>query len=198
MRAIEHAAAGTEDHYGRNRFFEALRRVGNHGPPGQVPAVLRVQDEGTDAEVELLDTLPEQYPVALARVLPDPVAPKGWRGCPLEVAGAQRAHGAFLLRPRAPVRFILPAACAEAFRDAPLEYRVGTWKIGSESPGWWSDSAIAVPEGWPEPTQQTGLQAAPADRAPPATAEAVMTPQPAQPEVPLQIGPVPAQREERP
>ena len=151
MRAVERAAAGTEDDYGRNRFFDALRRVGNHGPPGQVPAVLRVQDEGIDAEVELLDTLTEQYPVALARVLPDPIARNGWRGCPLRAGGAERAHGAFLLRTKSPVHYTLAPSCAAVFRDAPLEYRVGTWKLGSESPGWWSDSAISMPEGWPEP-----------------------------------------------
>jgi hypothetical protein len=198
VRAIERAAAGTEDHYGRNRFFDALRRVGNHGAPGQVPAVVRVHDDGTEVEVELLDALGEHYPVAVARVMPDPGSRKGWRGCPMVAAGAQRAHGAFLLRPREPVRFTLPLSCAGAFRDAPIEYRIGTWKIGSESPGWWSDSAIAVPEGWPEPAEHVGVGVAPASGPPPAIAEPGTTP-PATPpqEAPVEIGPVPPNREER-
>lgn len=196
MRAIERAAAGTEDHYGRNRFFEALRRSGSHGPPGAIPAVLRVQDEGLEVEVELLDTLAAQYPVGLARVLPDPAARKGWRGCPMEAAGAPRAHGAFLLRPREPVRFTLPAVCAAGFRDAPLEVRVGSWKTGSQSPGWWSDSAIAVPEGWPAPAQPIAAGAAPAVG--PSDQPASMPPDPQPAEAPLEIVPAPAAGEERP
>jgi hypothetical protein len=194
MRAIERAAAGTEDHWGRNRFLEALRRAGSHGPPGQVPAVLHVQDDGIAAEVELLDTLADRYPVGLARVLPDAAAPQGWRGCPMEAADAPRAHGAFLLRPRVPVRFMLPAACASAFRDAPLEFRVGSWKIGSDSPGWWSDSAIAVPGGWPAPPA-TGAAPAPVGTDA-ANGGSVMPPEMEPAQAPVRIGTPPSGSED--
>jgi hypothetical protein len=49
------------------------------------------------------------------------------------------------------VRFTPAVRCADAFRGVPLEFRLGSWQSSSESPGWWSDSAIAVPDGWGTP-----------------------------------------------
>jgi hypothetical protein len=148
MQTIDRASADPDDRYGRDRFLAARRDSATHGPPGQVPGVLAVQDDGMVAQVELLDTLRPDLPLALARVRPDPARPGGWSGCPMRADGAQTKYGAYLLRPGAALSFTLAPRCAEAFRDAPLEFRVGSWKAGGDSPGWWSDSALAVPDGW--------------------------------------------------
>jgi hypothetical protein len=166
MQTIDRASAGSDERYGRDRFFAARRASGTHGPPGQVPGVLGVQDEGTAVRVELLDTLRPELPLALARVRPDPARPGGWNGCPMRADGSQTKYGAYLLRPGAALSFTLAPRCAEAFRDAPLEFRLGSWQAGGDSPGWWSDSALAVPEGWGAVDA-----AAEAPRAPPSSDE---------------------------
>jgi hypothetical protein len=148
VQTLDRASADSDDRYARDRFLAARRDSATHGPPGQVPGVLAVQDDGIALRVELLDSLRPELPLALARVRPDPARPGGWSGCPMRAQGAQTKYGAYLLRPGAALSFTLAPRCAEAFRDAPLEFRVGSWKAGGDSPGWWSDSALAVPEGW--------------------------------------------------
>jgi hypothetical protein len=148
VQAIDRASADPEDRYGRDRFLAARRETGTHGPPGRVPGMLAVQDEGVAVQVELLDTLRPEVPLALARVRPDPAQPGGWSGCPMHADGSPTKYAAYLLRPGAALRFRLAPRCADAFLEAPLEFRVGSWRAGADGPGWWSDSALAVPGGW--------------------------------------------------
>jgi hypothetical protein len=151
MQTVDRASADSGDRYGRDRFLAARRESGTHGPPGQVPGVLAVQDDGTAVQVELLDTLRPEVPLALARVRPDPARPGAWSGCPMRANAPRTKYGAYLLRPGTALSFTPAPHCAGAFRAAPLEFRVGSWKAGGDNPGWWSDSALAAPEGWSAP-----------------------------------------------
>ncbi len=50
----------------------------------------------------------------------------------------------YTLNPGESARFFPDPACANSFTGAIIEYRVG---YGPPEAGWWSDSAIATPEG---------------------------------------------------
>jgi hypothetical protein len=146
-RATARSVAATAEFLGarkerRAEWIDSLKAHA-HGAPGEVPPMLTVADEGADAVVT--NRSGRVIIVALARVLPDPTAPGGWRACPMHTS----AHSAFRtsVGTRQPERFQLAANCAQTFTGAPIEYRVGN---NPPDEGWWSDSAIATPD-WPSP-----------------------------------------------
>ena len=117
---------------------------GEHGPPGLVPPSL--QAEQTDVGVVITNTAKEPLTVALTRVREDAAAPGGWRACSMHTAGSRGTsmrYYHYSLNPGARTTFVALQECAEAFRDAPIEYRVGRHPGDT---GWWSDSAFAAPK----------------------------------------------------
>jgi hypothetical protein len=117
---------------------------GQHGPPGLVPPAL--QTEQSEAGVVITNTTKEPLTVALARVREDATAPGGWRACSMHTAGSGGGNMRFYhysLGPAARTTFVVNPSCAEAFRDAPIEYRVGR---SPGDTGWWSDSAFTAPK----------------------------------------------------
>jgi len=123
-------------------WYEALKRDA-HAPPGVPPPMLDVVDDGTSAVVT--NKGPKRHFFALARVVPDGTASRGWRRCAMTAltVGGFEFH---TLAPGESARFVLDPRCANAFAGAAIEYRVD-----SDPPLWWSDSAIAEHEGRPFP-----------------------------------------------
>jgi len=124
----------------RKLWIDTMRQEA-HGPPGTVPPRLEVVDEGSAAVVTNLST--QGRSISLGRVVQDPAAPGGWRGCAM-VSDDKWASYDPWLAPKQSVRYVLDRTCADAFAGAPIEYRVGSEREGG---GWWSDSAFATPEG---------------------------------------------------
>lgn len=123
-------------------WFAALKR-GAHAPPGVPPPMFDVVDDGTSAVVT--NKGPKRHFIALARVMPDRTASFGWRDCAMRALTVDgfEFHS---LAPGESARFVLVPRCANAFAGAAIEYRVDT-----DPPVWWSDSAIATHEGRPYP-----------------------------------------------
>jgi hypothetical protein len=118
---------------------------GDHGPPGVVPPLLRA--EPSDGGVIITNTTQRPLVVALAKVMEAAGAPGGWRACAMHTDGGSGGTLRFYsvsLNPGAHATFVTIESCPEAFRNAPIEYRVGRYP--SET-GWWSDSAFAAPKG---------------------------------------------------
>lgn len=125
-----------------NAWLENLKKTGQHAPPGVVPPMLTVEDNGTTVKVTNIHD--KEIVVALARVRQDPAAPGGWKGCGM-YEGARGSRFYFIyLGPRKSLMYTPWEECAGNFVNAPIEYR-----IGQRPPeiGWWSDSAFAKPEG---------------------------------------------------
>jgi hypothetical protein len=112
-----------------------------HGPPGEVPAMLSVVDDG--AVVAVTNNSGMWKTVALAKVVPNATASDGWYGCAMYSETDQRYYR-YSIGPRQTVRYRLDPACAVAFSGAAIEFRVGD---GPGEDGWWSDSAFATPDG---------------------------------------------------
>lgn len=123
---------------------EALRADGRHGPPGTVPPMLRVEDDGE--RVQVTNAMSSALTVALARVREDGAAPGGVSACAMRTRGRHGGNYYWyaLAAGETAVFEPLTPACAERFRGAPVEYRVG--RAPGEQ-GWWSDSAFAAPAG---------------------------------------------------
>lgn len=121
-------------------WIEALKQ-GAHAPPGVTPPMFDVADDGH--VVTATNRGPGRHAIAMARVMPDPAAPGGWRGCTMR-NGRYGSPEFYTLDPGESARFFPDPACAKAFTGALIEYRVG---YGPPEAGWWSDSAIATPEG---------------------------------------------------
>jgi hypothetical protein len=140
------ATAANSEASRRTAWIEDLRKdPGSHGPPGVVPSALSVA-EGDDL-LEVTNVTEAWLTVELARVKPDVAAPGGWRACPLLTAGPVSASHRFSLGPGHTARFTLLGRCAAEFKREAIEYRLGD--PYSAGHGWWSDSAFAKPEGWP-------------------------------------------------
>jgi hypothetical protein len=126
----------------REAWIAALRQnPDGHGPPGVVPPMLEVVDDGRGAVVT--NTTQEWLVVALARVLQDNQGV--WRACPLLTVGEVSDYYRFSIGPGQTARYAPVPDCAAGFEGAPLEYRVGDPLPNST--GWWSDTLFAVPEG---------------------------------------------------
>lgn len=126
----------------RAQTYEALKR-GAHAPPGVAPPMFDVVDEGASAVVT--NKGPKRHFIALARVLPARTASSGWRSCPMRSPTVEgfEFHS---LAPGESARYFLIPHCADEYAGAAIEYRVDT-----DPPVWWSDSAIAMYEGRPFP-----------------------------------------------
>jgi hypothetical protein len=142
-RAAAEAAARNEAAT-REAWIAALRQNPDaHGPPGVVPPMLRVVDDGRG--VEATNTRQEWLMVALARVREDNQGV--WQACPLLTVGEVSDYYRFAIGPGETARYAPLPDCAAAFDGAPLEYRVGD-PFQNPAAGWWSDSAFAAPNGW--------------------------------------------------
>jgi len=124
----------------RAAWIDSLKS-GAHAPPGVTPPMFDVVDDGR--VVIATNRGPGRHAIAMARVLPDPRAPGGWRGCSMR-NGRYGSPEFYTLDPGESARFFPDPACATEFAGAVIEYRVGN---GPPDTGWWSDSAIATPEG---------------------------------------------------
>jgi hypothetical protein len=139
-RAAAEAAARSEA-AAREAWIAGLRQNPDaHGPPGVVPPMLTVVDDGSG--VQVTNTTQEWLVVALARVLQDNQG--DWRACPLLTVGEISDYYRFSIGPGRTARYAPLPDCAAGFEGAPLEYRVGDPLPNST--GWWSDSAFATPK----------------------------------------------------
>jgi hypothetical protein len=126
----------------REAWITALRQnPDGHGPPGVVPPMLAVVDDGRG--VQVTNTSQEWLVVALARVLQD--EQDVWRACPLLTVGEVSDYYRFSIGPGQMARYAPLPDCAAGFEGAPLEYRVGDPVL--DATGWWSDTAFEVPNG---------------------------------------------------
>lgn len=127
----------------RMAWMEKLRASDAHGPPGTVPPMLKADDDGIKVVVE--NTTAKGLTVALTRVIEQPSAPTGWRGCPMRTSGKTGGtYHSYWVGPGERITYESDAPCAERFRGAAVEYRVGK---DPRDVGWWSDSAFAAPDG---------------------------------------------------
>lgn len=126
----------------REAWIAALRQnPDGHGPPGVVPPMLEVVDDGRGAEVT--NTTQEWLTVALARVRQDNQGE--WRACPLLGVGSSGSYYRYSIAPGQAKTYAPLPDCAPGFEGAPLEYRVGD--PVRDVTAWWSDTAFAVPNG---------------------------------------------------
>jgi hypothetical protein len=140
-RAARSAQDAAREHaQKREAWIESLKSTA-HGPPGEVPPMLAVADEGVGVVVTNLSTT--WNAVALAKVRPDATAAGGWQGCAM-YSETDQGYYRYSIGPRQSMRFRLDPACASAFASAAIEYRVGD---DQRDAGWWSDSAFATPGG---------------------------------------------------
>ncbi|HEU4531912.1 MAG TPA: hypothetical protein VFR59_12035, partial [Steroidobacteraceae bacterium] len=81
----------------------------------------------------------------------DRSAPSGWRGCALYTAGlhGEGRYYHHFINPGMSLTFVMYLDCRAEFESAALEYRVGNPQFEGERglQAWWSDSAVAKPEG---------------------------------------------------
>jgi hypothetical protein len=126
----------------RERWIAALQQNPDaHGPPGVVPPMLEVVDDGRS--VRVTNTTSEWLTVALARVLQDNQG--AWHACPLLTVGEVSDYYRFSIGPGNSADYAPLPGCAAGFDGAPLEYRVGDPVL--DRAGFWSDTAFAVPNG---------------------------------------------------
>ena len=144
--ATTHAAAAEtaarNEATAREQWIAALRQDPNaHGPPGVMPPMLEVSDDGSG--VRVTNTTSEWLTVALARVLQDNQG--AWHACPLLTVGEVSDYYRFSIGPGSTAQYAPIPSCAVGFEGAPLEYRVGHPLL--DRIGYWSDTAFAVPNG---------------------------------------------------
>lgn len=142
FRAQQKAA---DDKYqaARLAWIAKLRASDAHGPPGAVPPMLKAEDDGIKVVVE--NTTAKGLTVALTRVIEQPSAPTGWRGCPMRTSGKTGGtYHSYWVGPGERITYEPDAPCAEKFRGAAVEYRIGK---DQRDIGWWSESAFAAPDG---------------------------------------------------
>ena len=138
----EREAAERSEAAARELWIAALQQNPNgHGPPGVVPPMLEVVDDGRN--VHVTNTTQEWLTVALARVLQN--NQREWLACPLLTVGEHSDYYRFSIGPAQSARYAPLPDCAAGFDGAPLEYRVGDPLPNAT--GWWSDTAFAVPKG---------------------------------------------------
>ena len=140
-RAAAETAALTEAAT-REAWIAALQQnPAGHAPPGVVPPMLTVVDDGRGAAVT--NDTQEWLTVALARVLQDNQGE--WRACALLTVGEHSDYYRFSIGPGHTTRYAPLPGCAAGFEGAPLEYRVGD--PFQDRVGFWSDTAFAAPNG---------------------------------------------------
>ena len=127
----------------------AMRAAGRFAEPGVVPPDFEVQDKGITVNVTYRGT--NGSDISLSRVIADPDAPGGWRGCALWTAG-ESGYGRFYrhyTKQDLTLVFTMYTDCVKEFHDAPLEFRVGNPESGADAgaKAWWSESAFARPRG---------------------------------------------------
>jgi len=127
----------------RAAWLEELRADGHHGPPGQVPPQISVEDDG--AKVVVTNTTARSFTVALARVRENATLPGGYEACALVTEGQHSRYHRFWLAAGTAASFVpLTPQCGDHLRGAPVEYRVGEYP---DATAFWSDSAFAAPKG---------------------------------------------------
>lgn len=142
----ERAAAAAAEREARATLVEHLRDNGAHGPLGVVPPVLQVRPARHETAVtNLTDVL---LFVELARVIEEPAGSGRYKACELYADPGRRRGRYDGIKPHETVRFRLMVTCASSFAEAPIEYRVGR---SADEVAWWSDTALASPEGHPRP-----------------------------------------------
>jgi hypothetical protein len=130
-----------------NAWLENMKKTGQHGPPGAVPPMLAVEDDGV--VVRVLNNSDQEIMLALARVREDSSFPGAWKGCGMRHAdnddpnAGRRGYYVFV-SPKKTRVFLLNTPCELSFRGVAIEYRVGQ---RPPEIGWWSDSAFTKPEG---------------------------------------------------
>lgn len=140
-RVAAETAAGDEA-AAREAWIAALRQnPAGHAPPGAVPPMLSVVDDGRGAAVT--NDTQEWLTVALARVLQDNQGQ--WRACALLTVGENSDYYRFSIGPGHTALYAPLPDCAAGFEGAPLEYRVGD--PFQDHVGFWSDTAFAIPKG---------------------------------------------------
>jgi hypothetical protein len=136
------ATAASNEAAAREAWIAALRQnPAAHGPPGRVPPMLTVADDGRGAAVT--NDTQDWLTVALARVLQDDQGQ--WHACALLTVGEHSDYYRFSIGPGRTARYAPLRECAAGFEGAPLEYRVGD--PFEDGIGYWSDSAFAMPSG---------------------------------------------------
>jgi hypothetical protein len=139
---VEREAAARSEAAAREAWIAALRRnPDSHGPPGVVPPMLSVVDDGRGAAVT--NNTMEWLTVALARVQQNNQGQ--WFACALLTVGENSDYYRFSIGPGRTARYAPLPDCAAGFEGAPLEYRVGD--PFQDKVGYWSDTAFAVPAG---------------------------------------------------
>ena len=134
--------AARDEAAAREVWIAALRQnPAGHAPPGVVPPMLSVVDDGRGAAVT--NNTREWLTVALARVLQDNQGQ--WRACALLTVGENSDYYRFSIGPGHTARYAPLPDCAAGSEGAPLEYRVGD--PFQDAVGFWSDTAFAVPKG---------------------------------------------------
>jgi hypothetical protein len=132
----------------RSKWIATLQAGDRRGPPGTFPAdTVAIDDDGDTATVT--NRTNQQLVVALARVraVPDgQSSPEArWSGCGMQVDRDTRRYYWHFLSPGMQVAWRAHERCADAFRGAPLELRIG--KEPTDNAPWWSDSAFEKPGG---------------------------------------------------
>ena len=130
-------------------WTDKIRASGAHAPPGVVPPILRVEDDGVQAFVKNTDDL--GMTLRVSRVLPGDTAGT-WRHCrmttdasPSRSATAYPRYEETSVAPGDTYLWVPESHCADAFRGAPLEYRIGSYR---DARAWWSDSALDTAPQW--------------------------------------------------
>ena len=77
---VERAAAAEKAHeIALNAWLDNMKQTGQHGPPGMVPPMVSVENDGNTVKVR--NKSDKKIVVALARVREDSTVPGGWKGC---------------------------------------------------------------------------------------------------------------------
>lgn len=124
-------------------WVAGLRAKGRSGPPGTVPPMVQLQDQGDVVRIVLTRT---GSTVQIARIKSSADG-DGLARCRMFAKDLR-----YVWRTRAQrldwnkeYRLVLAPQCAEEFREAPLEFRIGRPREGT---GWWTDTAIDDPKSW--------------------------------------------------
>jgi hypothetical protein len=124
-------------------WLRELQASGAYGPPGAVPPMLKVEDDGLLARVTKLGS--GDIPVQLDRIRRAADGSPAVR-CPMTVVDRvgvayQAGTNLFYLFPQKDYVFTAAPKCAEAFKGAPLEFRVGGTHPAYRA-GWWTETAL--------------------------------------------------------
>ena len=151
VRTAQMRQAGAEGAGARTKWIATLAASERRGPPGTFPEdTVSIADDGDTATVTNRTNL--QLTVALARVREVPGPGPGdagtaarWTGCGMYAERGSARYHWHSLSPGMSVSWRLREPCADAYRGAPLEVRIG--KEPSDNAAWWADSAFEKPGG---------------------------------------------------